>query len=88
MAGARVTFNFGGEGYDTQTISGTFDPRSPGDGLISSADVSTPEPASVATFGAGLGILLALAARRRRDNHSPIVMVPICTVRQQSEPRQ
>jgi hypothetical protein len=66
MAGALVTFNFGGEGYDPQTISGTFDPRSPGDGLISSADVSTPEPASVITFGAGVGLLLAFAARRRR----------------------
>jgi hypothetical protein len=66
MAGALVTFNFAGDGYDPMTISGTFDPRSPGDGLISSADVSTPEPASIATFGAGLGLLLSIAARRRR----------------------
>ena len=67
MAGALVTFNFAGDGYDPMTISGTFDPRSRGDGLISSADVSTPEPASLATFGVGLGFLLSLAARRRRS---------------------
>ncbi len=66
MAGALVTFNFGGEGYDTQTISGTFDPRSPGDGLLANADVSTPEPATVATLGVGLGLLLSRAVRRRR----------------------
>jgi MYXO-CTERM domain-containing protein len=66
MAGANVTFHFTGDGYDEQTVNGTFQPFSLGNGLFSTADVSTPEPASIATFALGLGVLLALAARRRR----------------------
>ena len=68
MAGAQVTFHFAGDGYDDQTVNGTFQPFTftLGNGLISTADVSTPEPASMATFGAGLGLLLSIAARRRR----------------------
>ena len=68
MAGAHVTFHFSGDGYEEQTVNGTFQPFtfSLGNGIISTADVSTPEPASIATFGLGLGVLLVLAARRRR----------------------
>jgi hypothetical protein len=68
MAGALVTFRFAGEGYEEQTVNGTFQPFTfgLGNGLVSTADVSTPEPASMATFGAGLGLILALAARRHR----------------------
>ena len=68
MAGARVTFHFSGDGYEEQTVNGSFQPFTftLGNGIISTADVSTPEPASMATFAAGLGVLLALAARRRR----------------------
>ena len=68
MAGAHVTFHFAGDGYEEQTVNGTFQPFTfgLGNGIISTADVSTPEPASMATFAAGLGVLLVLAARRRR----------------------
>jgi MYXO-CTERM domain-containing protein len=68
MAGALVTFHFAGDGYEEQTVNGTFQPFTfgLGNGIITTADVSTPEPASMATFAAGLGVLLALAARRRR----------------------
>jgi MYXO-CTERM domain-containing protein len=68
MAGANVTFHFTGDGYDEQIVNGTFQPFTftLGNGIISTADVSTPEPASIATFALGLGVLLALAARRRR----------------------
>ena len=82
MAGALVTFQFGGTNYNTASIQGAFQPLTFGDLLTgiskgegvgafdakaaTSADVSTPEPACVATFGAGLGLLLALAGRRRR----------------------
>jgi len=68
MAGALVTYNFnsGGDGGQGETVTGTFQPFSLRSGLASSADVSTPEPASLATFGAGMSLLFALAARRRR----------------------
>jgi MYXO-CTERM domain-containing protein len=68
MAGALVTFHLAGDGYQDQTVNGTFQPFTftPGNGIISTADVSTPEPASMSTLGAGLGLLLAFAARRRR----------------------
>jgi hypothetical protein len=78
MAGALVTFQFGGEGYQTTTVTGTFQAVTfqdvvnrlvSGDGagaFNTNADVSAPEPASVATFGAGMGLLMALASRRRR----------------------
>jgi MYXO-CTERM domain-containing protein len=68
MAGALVTFHLAGDGYQDQTVNGTFQPFTftLGNGIVSTADVSTPEPASLATFGAGLGVLLALAAWRRR----------------------
>jgi len=68
MAGARVAFDFAGDGYDEQTVNGTFQPFTftLGNGLFATADVSTPEPASMVTFGAGLLVLIALAALRRR----------------------
>jgi hypothetical protein len=82
MAGATVTFQFGGAGYNSASIQATF-PKVPvlsiltglaeGEGLAlfnantsSNADVTTPEPACLATFWAGLGLLIALARRRRR----------------------
>ena len=54
--------------HEEQVVNGAFQPFtfSLGNGLFAGADVSTPEPASMATFGAGLLVLLALAARRRR----------------------
>jgi MYXO-CTERM domain-containing protein len=68
MAGARVAFHFAGDGYEEQIVNGAFQPFTftLGNGLFASADVSTPEPASMATFGAGLIVLIALAGRRRR----------------------
>jgi hypothetical protein len=82
MAGALVTFQFGGTNYNTASIQGAFQRLTFGD-LVNgisqgegvgafdakagtNADVATPEPACVATFGAGLGLLIALAGRRRR----------------------
>ena len=81
MAGAAVTFTFGGANYNTTPVIGTFQPvtlqsiitgLAGGDGVVvfnsnatTNADVTTPEPACLATFGAGLGLLLALARRRR-----------------------
>jgi hypothetical protein len=68
MAGALVTFHFAADTYQEQTVNGTFQPFTfgLGNGIISTADVSTPEPASMATFSAGLGLLLVLAVRRCR----------------------
>ena len=67
MAGAKVTFNFGGSGVEGTSVSGVFQPFDLRNGLQSSADVSTPEPASLATLGSGLGLLIALSVRRRRS---------------------
>jgi hypothetical protein len=82
MAGAEVTFTFGGGGggdiggYPTTTLTGTFQQVTfqeiiqglvGGKGVDSfdtNADASAPEPASVATFGVGLGLILALRRRR------------------------
>ncbi len=64
MAGALVTYNFSG-GDENEIVTGTFQPFTLGNGFASAADVSTPEPASMATFGAGLSLLFALAVRRR-----------------------
>ena len=81
MAGAVVTFTFGGTNYNTTPITAVF-PQvtlldiitglARGEGVIAfnndtgnSGDVSNPEPACLATFGAGLGLLIALARRRR-----------------------
>lgn len=66
MAGALVTYNFTGGGVENEIVTGTFQPFTLGNGFASTADVSTPEPASMATFGAGLSLLVALATRRRR----------------------
>jgi hypothetical protein len=82
MAGATVTFEFAGTDYFTTDVKGTFQPvtfseiiagLTAGQGVSafdtsagSSADVASPEPATLATLGAGFGLLLALAARRRR----------------------
>ena len=68
MAGALVTYNFnsGGDGGQGETVTGTFQPFSLRSGLASNADVSTPEPPSLATFGAGMSLLFTLVARRRR----------------------
>jgi hypothetical protein len=83
MAGATVTFTFGGTNYTSTPIGGAFQPvtlqsiltgLAQGQGLAvfnTTADpgeggVMTPEPACMATFGAGMGLLLALAGRRRR----------------------
>lgn len=65
MADALVTYNFTG-GDENEIVTGAFQPFSLGNGFASTADVSTPEPGSMATLGAGLSFLLALAARRRR----------------------
>jgi MYXO-CTERM domain-containing protein len=61
-----VTYNFTGGGVDDETVTGTFQPLSLGNGFASTADVSTPEAGSMATLGAGMSLLFALAARRRR----------------------
>jgi len=78
MAGAGVTFTFGGNGYDTTTLTGTFQQvtfqeiinrlitNGPTGAFDTNLDANAPEPASLATFGAGLGLLIGLAARRRR----------------------
>jgi hypothetical protein len=82
MAGAVVTFTFGGANYNTTPVQGVFQRvtlrdiilgLAQGEGAVvfnsnagTNADVTTPEPACVATFGAGLGLLLVLAVRRRR----------------------
>ena len=81
-AGAVVTFTFGGINYNTTPIQGVFQRvtlrdivlgLANGEGAVvfnsnagTNADVNTPEPASVATLGAGLGLLLVLAGRRHR----------------------
>ena len=82
MAGAVVTFTFGGTDYNTTPIIAVF-PKvtlldiitglARGEGVVAlnndtgtSGDVTTPEPASVATLGAGLVLLLVLARRRHR----------------------
>jgi hypothetical protein len=76
MAGAIVSFEFGGTGYTTRTVSGTFGSVTlrdvierllQGDGgnpFASDADVQTPEPATLALFGVGLGAVMLLRSLR------------------------
>ena len=80
MAGALVTFTFGGTNYNTTPIKAVFPVvtlldiitgLARGEGVVAfnnntgtNGDVSNPEPACLATFGAGLGLLIALARRR------------------------
>jgi hypothetical protein len=68
MAGALVTYNFTGGGVENEVVTGTLQPFTLGNGFASTADVSTPEPASMATFGPGLSLLIALVARCRRTS--------------------
>ncbi len=76
MAGATVSFQFGGPDYATRTVTGTFgsvtlrdviERLSDGDGddaFASEADAEAPEPATLAMFGAGLGAVVLLRRRR------------------------
>ena len=66
MAGALVTYNFTGGGVENEIVTGTFQPFTWGNGFASTADVSTPEPASTATFVSGMSLLFVLANRHRR----------------------
>jgi hypothetical protein len=66
MAGALVTYNFTSGAVENEIVTGAFQPFSLGNGFASAADVSTPEPGSMATLGAGLSLLFTLVARRRR----------------------
>jgi hypothetical protein len=82
MAGAMVTFQFGGINYNTGTFQSQFQQvtlldiilgLAQGQGLVAfnsnagtAANVDAPEPGTLATLGTGLGLLLAFAARRRR----------------------
>ena len=77
MAGAGVSFQFGGENYADRTITGTFGSVTLRDvisGLVqgegggafaNGADLQTPEPGNVAILGAGLAVILLGRFRRR-----------------------
>jgi hypothetical protein len=78
LAGALVTFQFGGSGYQTISLTQPYSPatlQSIINGLVegqgidafdASAGVTNPEPGTLATFAAGVIALFALARRRRK----------------------
>jgi hypothetical protein len=73
MAGATVTYTFGGTDYYTGASEGTFQAPTLGDILRGDTgstlgilgDVQTPEPGTIAMLGAGLAALGLLRLRRR-----------------------
>ena len=74
MAGATVTFTFGGPAYDTTSFTETFghvtvqdiiNGQTDSTANIDDGDVLTPEPGTIAMFGAGLAGLGVLRRRRR-----------------------